>query len=142
MSTLRRTTSTAVLLGGLLLSAAACSEDDVRDFASDQASQAACGVASDALDQAQSQVDSAVEAIGADPEAAARRLGALRDTLAAAARGLNGEAATEIEKARDAVAALAEEAERHAEGTPVDRDNLEREQRELSDAVTGLADVC
>lgn len=130
------------LLATLLLAGCSDVEDAVRDTASDAASDAACAVARSTVDELDGQVDGIARDIGADPAAARRELTALRETLAAAERGLGGETRERIAQARAAVDDLLAEARAAADGATVDDRAVAAAQEEYDAATRGLADVC
>lgn len=128
--------ATAVLLLG------ACSEEQIRDAASDAASDAACSVAEQALSGVRGEVERAARDIGADPAAARRELTTLRESLAAAERGLDGEARERVEQARGAVDDLLAQARRAADGTQVDDRAVDEARAEYDEATQGLTAAC
>lgn len=130
------------LLAALLLAGCADAEDAVRDAASDAASDAACAVARSTVDEVRGRVDGIARDIGADPAAARRELTALRETLAAAERGLGGETRERIAQARAAVDDLLAEARAAADGATVDDRAVAAAQEEYDAATRELADVC
>lgn len=125
-----------------VLALGACSEDEIRDRASDAASDAACSVASRALSGLRGEVEQAARDVGADPAAARRELTALRESLAAAERGLGGETRERVEQARAAVDDLLAQARRAADGTTVDDQAVAEAQAEYDAATRGLTEVC
>ncbi|MDE0776186.1 MAG: hypothetical protein OSB43_07930 [Nocardioides sp.] len=66
----------AVLVVAVVALAAGCS--DVEDAVKGKANEAACSVAQKTVDGVSGQVDDAIDEIGADPEAARRKLAGLR----------------------------------------------------------------
>ncbi|WP_205471409.1 hypothetical protein [Nocardioides sp. SYSU D00038] len=117
-----------------------CSEaEDAVNGATDRA---ACEVAQAAVDEVADQARSLADRIGADPQAARRELSALRDTLAAAEKGLGGETREQVRRARDAVDALLAEAKQAADGSQVDDAVVRESRRELDRAVEELSQVC
>ncbi|SDC10496.1 hypothetical protein [Nocardioides lianchengensis] len=134
------------LLAVLTLAACSDAEDAVRDAASDAASDAACAVAGGVVDDARSRVDGIARDLAsgtASERASARReLTALRDSLAAAERGLGGETRERLEQARSAVDDLLDQASAAADGTQVDDEAVASAQEEYDEAARGLTDVC
>lgn len=121
----------------LALSACSAAEDAVAGAVGD----AACALARESLGGVETQVRDAADRIGADPAAARRELEAARDALAAAEDSLSGETRQQVAEARAAVERLLEEARQAGEGA-VDQQQVEQAQRDLGDAVSGLATIC
>ncbi|WP_232678887.1 hypothetical protein [Nocardioides sp. R-C-SC26] len=129
----------ALMLPGLL-ALTACSEvgDAVRDSAND----AACSAVDSTTSGVRDTVQRAVDGLTADPSASGRALQAVRDALAAAERGISGDAKQALADARDAVADLADQARRSARGLDVDTSEVEDAQRRLGEAVDEATSVC
>lgn len=130
---------TALLLTVVL---GACSEDQLRDAATDAAGDAACSVAQQTMDEVVTQTQGALDELGADPAAAERRLTALRDTVRAAESGLSGESRARLEEARVALDDLATLARDEAAGAGADEPAVQQARDDLDAAVTGLTQVC
>lgn len=140
---MRPTTLAAPLVAVLLaLGLGACSEDQLRETASNAAGDAACAVAQRTMDDVTTQVRGAVDELGADPAAAQRRLVALRDTVRAAEGGLSGETRARLGEARAALDDLATLARDEAAGAAADEPAVQRARDDLDAAVTGLTQVC
>ncbi len=130
--------STAALLTVLALPGCAEAEEIARDAAG----QAGCAVAQQAVADAEDRVRQVAKDIGANPQAAERELRALAGVLDGAAQQLEGEAQTQVQRAREAVDGLLVEARQAADGTRVDEVAVEEGQRELDRALEALATVC
>lgn len=147
MSSPRRTSAaaTAVLVAALTLTGCATAEEAVSgavDGAVDRAVDGtACSLAREAVGGVEAQVREAADRLGADPRAARRELTALRDTLAAAERGLSGQTRNQVARARAAVDRLVAAAREAADGT-VDERAVAQARRRLGDAVRGVQETC
>ncbi len=131
------TVSALVVLAAL---ATGCSEAE--DAARDAAGDATCAVARSAVDEAGQQAGSAADEIGADPQAAERELQALRDALAAAERGVDGDIKAKVGEAKTAIEDLLGEAKDAADGAPVDTKAVDRAQADLEAAVDDVKGLC
>lgn len=133
-------TVTSAAATALLFSLTACNlaEDAARDVASD----AACGTAQAAVDEAARQVDTTIPDIDADPQAAEARLQAVRDTLAVAEVTLDGDLRADVTNAKNAVESLLTQARAATEGATVDDAVVDAAQAELDAAVADVKDVC
>jgi hypothetical protein len=127
------------LLAALVLGACSEAEDAIRDAASDAASDAACAVGRTAVTELKGQVDGIARDIGADPAAARRELTAIRESLAAAERGLGGETRERVRQAREAVDELLAQARA---GTTVDDEAVAAAQEEYDAAAAELTNIC
>ncbi|MEN8671873.1 hypothetical protein [Nocardioides sp.] len=130
----------AVLVVAVVALAAGCS--DVEDAVKGKANEAACSVAQKTVDGVSGQVDDAIDEIGADPEAARRKLAGLRDVLDAAQSGISGEAKQKLREVAAAVGNLADEAGDAARGADIDTSAIDRAQDSLGEAVDGVRDFC
>ncbi|MCW2816878.1 MAG: hypothetical protein JWN84_4333 [Nocardioides sp.] len=137
---MRRTLALTAATMTALLSLTACdaAEDAVKDAAGD----AACSVAGQAADEAGRQASRAVDDIGADPQAAERELAAVRDALATAARGVDGDLKRHLDDARAAVERLQGQAEDAVAGAEVDTTAVQDAQDDLDTAVEDVKNLC
>ena len=130
------------LLALALLATALAGCSDIKDAATDTANGAACSVAQKAVDGVSGQVDSAIDEIGADPEAARTKLSGLRDILDTAQSGISGDAKDALSDAADALGRLAGEAGDAARGADIDTSAITNAKDAFGDAVDGVRDFC
>lgn len=130
----------AALTLTVVVLASGCS--DVKDAAQEKANQATCSVAQKAVDGVAGQVDRAIDEIGADPEAAQKKLAGLRDVLEKAQSGISGDAKEKLGEAADALGKLADEAGDAAKGADVDTSAIDDAKDSFGDAVDGVRDFC
>jgi len=129
-----------VALVALVGLGAGCS--DLEDAAKGKANEAACSVAQKTVDGVTAQVESAIDEIGADPDAARRKLAGLRDVLDAAQSGISGEAKQKLRDAAQALGNLADEAGDAARGADVDTSAVDAAKDNFGDAVDDVRDFC
>ncbi|MCY7395165.1 MAG: hypothetical protein LH468_03260 [Nocardioides sp.] len=84
-------TTPGLAAAGLLVALVLTGCSQAEDIATDTAGDAACALAQRTLDEVLAQTQGAVDELGVDPAAAARRRIALRDTAQAAGAGRSGE---------------------------------------------------
>ncbi|GAB2755189.1 hypothetical protein GCM10027020_04260 [Nocardioides salsibiostraticola] len=130
-----------VLLAAVLaLTLTGCTQAE--EAATGAANRAGCAVAQKALNQAQSEAEKALDEIDADPEAARRKLGGMRDAVKAAESGLSGETKEKLAEARRALDTMAGEAQDAAQGADVDTSAVDNAKDRLDDAVGDVRDLC
>ncbi|CAN5663697.1 hypothetical protein BH11ACT8_BH11ACT8_20690 [soil metagenome] len=139
MSTLLRGAVAALLLTALTLTAG-CS--DIKDAATNKAGEAGCAVAKKAVDGVKSQVDDAIDQIGADPESARKKLSGARDALKKAEGSIGGGTKQKLTSAREALDDLVAEASDAASGADVDTSAIDTSKEKFSTAVDDVTGAC
>lgn len=125
-------------LTAVLLTGCSAAEDKAKEVAGD----AACSLAAKAVSGVKGQVDDAVTQIGADPEAAQRKLTGLRDGVKSAEGRVSGDVKAQLTEAREALDDLVAQASDAAEGADVDTSAIDTSKQHFSDAVDDVSTTC
>lgn len=141
MTTYPRGAVAATLLV-LALSGCSAAEDRVKEGAKDLAGDAACSVAAKSVSGVKGQVDDAIDQIGADPEAAKRKLTGLRDGVKSAEDRVGGDVKVKLTEAREALDELVADATDAAKGTEVDTSALESSKEKFGTAADDVTEAC
>ncbi len=137
---LRLSVAPTFLAAILALPLAGCTQAE--DAAKDAVNRAGCTVAQKTLDKAQTEAEKALDEINADPQAARRKLGGMRDALKAAESGVSGETKAKLQKAREALDTMAGEAQDAARGADVDTAAVNDAKQQLDSAVSDVRNLC
>lgn len=141
----RAIVTAAALTGALTLTGCQAADDAVQgaqDAVQSAASNAACSVAQQAVDAVADGAKQAADDIVADPQKARNELQALRDTLATAERGIDGDLKAKVADAKDAVDRLLTQAKDAAQGVEVDTSAVDDAKAELDAAVEDVTTIC
>jgi hypothetical protein len=123
-----------------LLSLSGCAQAE--EAAKGAASDAACSVARSAADEAARQAGRAIDDLGADPQSAEQELRGVRDAVAAAEKGVDGDVRDDLADARAAVERLLGQAQGAARGVEVDTGAVEAAKADLDRAVADVTTLC
>lgn len=132
----------ALAVVALLAAVGLSSCSQAKDAAKEQATDAACSLATSVVDETSAQAGQAIDEIGADPRSAQRELKGIRNALATAEKGLSGDVRKQIADARGAVDDLLGQARSAAEGADVDMQAVSRARGEFDDAIDGVRNLC